>query len=363
MASMIVRPLGHQPLEDLLALVGAVHRVEIGGELDVGIALERRVRGHALIDLERERRLLHLLVEVGERHQRERMARREIDRELQIGEREILAALAAERGAEPEQDLRGAGLRRFDQRGKLLVALELVHRVDDQRMLRQHLVERLVDLQRLVLAGIARGPAAIGLDRAQRIGVELVDLLQPLAGFLLVPRQVEDQPGMQVLEDRVPLRTGEAIDPLDRAALVLRAKLGPGRDQRRGQVRDRTAHRLRDVLARRLILLRLERAHAEHEPGDAMGLVELDDALGELDGVLHLAVDQDGEEGTLEQQRILRIGAQRRAVIGGGRHGVALDAGVARRQIVARRRIAREFLLGRSRPESSPARTAWPAMR
>ena len=105
-----------QPLEDLLALVGAVERVEIGGELDVGIALERRIRRHALIDLERERRLLHLLVEIGERHQRERMARREIDRELQIGEREVLAALAAERGAEAEQHLGGAGLRRVDQR-------------------------------------------------------------------------------------------------------------------------------------------------------------------------------------------------------------------------------------------------------
>ena len=216
-------------------------------------------------------------------------------------------------------------------------------------MLRQHLVECLVDLQRLVLAGIARSPAAIGFDRAQRVGVELVDLLQPTAGFLLVACKIENQPGMQVLEDRVPLRTGQTIDPLDRALLVLRPVLRPGGDQCRGQVRDRAAHRLRDVLARRLILLRLQGAHAEHQPGDTMGLVELDDALGELDGVVHLAVDQDRQEGTLQQHRVLRIDAQCRAVIGGGRHGVALDTRVARRQIVAGRRIAREFLLGRSR--------------
>ena len=128
----------------------------------------------------------------------------------------------------------------------------------------------------------------------------------------------------------------------------LRPVLRPGRDQRRGQIGDRAAHRLRDVLARRLILLLLQRAHAEHEPRDAMGLVELDDALGELDRLVDLAVDQDREERALEQHRILRVGAQRRAVIGRGRARIALGAGMARRQIVPRRGIAREFLLGRS---------------
>ena len=43
------------------------------------------------------------------------MRRREIERELQIDEAEILAAAPAERRAEPIEHLGGAGLRRVDQ--------------------------------------------------------------------------------------------------------------------------------------------------------------------------------------------------------------------------------------------------------
>ena len=69
------------------------------------------------------------------------MVRREIERELQIDEAEILAAPAAERGTEPVQRFGGAGLRIVDQQRQLLAGLEVVHRLGDQRMTRQRLVE------------------------------------------------------------------------------------------------------------------------------------------------------------------------------------------------------------------------------
>ena len=82
-------------------------------------------------------------VEIGEREQRQRVRRREIERELQIDEAEILAAAPAERGAETVEHLGGAGLREFDQMRQPLAGLDLLDRFGDQRMARQRLVEGL----------------------------------------------------------------------------------------------------------------------------------------------------------------------------------------------------------------------------
>ena len=135
----------------LLGLVGAIERIEIGRELDLGVALQRRIRRHALVDLDRQLRLLHLLVEIGERQQRQRMVGREIERELQIDEAEILAAAAAERGAEAVERFGGAGLRRSTSGGNFLPALSLSIASTTSGWRGNALVEGLEDLERLVL--------------------------------------------------------------------------------------------------------------------------------------------------------------------------------------------------------------------
>ena len=60
--------------EMLLRLVGAIEAIEIGGHLDGGIAMQRRSRRNAFIDLDRQLRLLQQLVKIGERQQRQRMS-------------------------------------------------------------------------------------------------------------------------------------------------------------------------------------------------------------------------------------------------------------------------------------------------
>ena len=66
--------------------------------------------------------------------------------------------------------------------------------------------EILIDLQRIVLAAVARQPAAIGLDRAQSRRIGLVGTGEASTGVFLVIGEIKDQPGMQVLEDAVPIR-------------------------------------------------------------------------------------------------------------------------------------------------------------
>ena len=62
------------------------------------------------------------------------------------------------------------------------------------------------------------------------------------------------------------------------------------------------------------VFLLLEVAHADHQPRDAVGLVHRQDAVGELDGLVDVAIGQRGDEGAVEQFVVLRIGAQRRAI-------------------------------------------------
>ena len=148
MASISFGVFGGDALQDLDRLVAAVGGVEIGGKLDLRVALERRTRRHALVDLDRHLRLLHGLIEIGERQQRQRMIGLQIERELQIDQRQILAAAAGQRGADAVQRLGRAGLRRIDQRRQLLAGLGVAQAFLHQRMPRQLLVERFVDAGR-----------------------------------------------------------------------------------------------------------------------------------------------------------------------------------------------------------------------
>ena len=140
---------------------------------------------------------------------------------------------------------------------------------------------------------------------------------------------------MQILEDGVPVGAGELVDRLGRLLRLGRARHRPCRQQRRGKVGDRPADRLGELPARDRILLLLDRAHPEHEPRDAIVLVDLHDALGELDRFVDLAIGQHRQEGAAEKLVVAGIAAQRGAIVGGGGGGVPLAAGVPGGEIAA----------------------------
>ena len=86
--------------------------------------------------------------------------------------------------------------------------------------------------------------------------------------------------------------------------------------QRRRKIGDRTAHRLRELLARRRVLLLLDRPHAEHEARDAVVLVDLQQPLRQPHGLVDLAVLEHRREGAA---RAVRDCADRRATPRGSR--------------------------------------------
>src|SRR5207248_9888333 len=198
--------------ETCFRLIGAIERIEIERELDLRVAVQRRRQWHPLIDLVSEFRLLHRLIEIAKRQQRERMRGREIERELQVNESEIFAAAPAKRGAESIEHLGSARLRRVDHQWELLAGFELVHRFHDERMARQCFLECDEDLQSVVGISLSREKASISLNHAERRGVELIGAFEVLGCLLPLTGKVEDQRGMQLFEYRVPIGAGELVD-------------------------------------------------------------------------------------------------------------------------------------------------------
>ena len=168
-------------------------------------------------------------------------------------------------------------------------------------MARQLGVEGLEHLERLVLLAVARQPGAVGFDQAERRGVELLGAVETLAGLFLVARQIEDQAGVQILEQRVPVGALQLVDRLDGGLGIARAVACPGGQQRGGEIGDRPANGLGEVLLGERVFLLLERVDADHQPGDAVVLVELDDLVGEPDRLLDVALRQHRQEGALQK--------------------------------------------------------------
>ena len=81
----------------------------------------------------------------------------------------------------------------------------------------------------------------------------------------------------------------------------------------------------------------LDRAYPDDEPRDAIVLVDLQNALSELDPFVNLAIGEHRQEGAAEQLVVTGITTQRGAVIGRRRRDVALITRVPSGEIAARR--------------------------
>ena len=138
---------------------------------------------------------------------------------------------------------------------------------------------------------------------------------------------------MHVLEDAVPIGACDLVDGIDRALCIVRSEHAPGSEQRADEVVHLADRGLAELRLRILVLLLLERAHAEDEVGDPVVAVELDEPVGEPRRLIDLTIGKERIERLLEQFRIALIGAQRRAVIGCRRIGVAIHVGLLGRKI------------------------------
>ncbi len=150
---------------------------------------------------------------------------------------------------------------------------------------------------------------------------------------------------MQVLENAVPIRTGQLVELVHRSARIACPVQRPGGQQRRGKIGHRTVHRLAKVLPGERVLLLLEFAHPDHQPRDAIGVIDLKQSFGKLAGFIDVAVAHLGEKRAVEQIGIARIGLQYIEIKGRRGAGIALDAGLPCGQIIARRVVAQDFLV------------------
>src|SRR5262249_34684752 len=159
--------------------------------------------GETPIDIDRILRRLDHVIRIGERELCQRMARLQIERELDIGQRELGTPALRQRGTDAVKRLRGAGLRRLDQRRQLVASLQAPKSFLHQRMARELPVEGLIDGNGLVLVAAVRKPVRISLREAQHRIVELDATREAHARFLVLARQFENETGMKILEDRI----------------------------------------------------------------------------------------------------------------------------------------------------------------
>ncbi len=79
-------------------------------------------------------------------------------------------------------------------------------------MARPGFIERGEDFQRFSRVTLSREKTAVSLHHAQRRRIELVGALEVLRRILLLAGDVENQCGVQLLEDCVPFGACEFVD-------------------------------------------------------------------------------------------------------------------------------------------------------
>ena len=224
-------------------LVALAHLLQVQADLDVGVELERRGRGDLRVGLVGALGLLHPVERVGQRQPGERVVGGEVERQPQVDHRGQFVALRRARGAQPVQHLGGALLGVADQPGERLAVLELVEGVAHQRVARRELVEVGIGLDRQVGAAEARLDPGVGVDDAQGVAVGLVGGLEAPLGLGVVAGHRGDQAGMVVAEGVVVALAPELVDGLQRLLAVACPGIGPGGEQRRGEIRRRARGR------------------------------------------------------------------------------------------------------------------------
>ncbi len=152
---------------------------------------------------------------------------------------------------------------------------------------------------------------------------------------------------MEILEDRVPIRSGQLVHGVDGGFAIAFAVQRPSGQQCCRQVRHRAAHRLREVSPGGAVVLLLQFSDPDHQTRDAVGVVDREQPLAELARLVDIAIGEHGEESAAEQIGIFRIELQHVEVIGRGGPGIALGAGMARRQVTAEGIVGQQRLLRR----------------
>lgn len=309
---LVARIAGDELLQPARRLLLLAHRVEHQRGLHIGRAAHGRAIGDELVGVDGAFVLLQALVNLGQRHDGEVVAGRQEQGEAQIDHRRQFVALAAASGAEAVERPLGRALLDIAHHGvELAPGGEIGLRRIDQRMTRQNLRESGVGAPGLIRIAVPGHEAGVGVDEAQRVLLAVVGRLHALRRLGAQAADIGDERAVVRAEDGEGFLL-ELIDEIDGALGFARADEGPGRQQRRGEVALAAGAALAEMLARLLPLLRLDRANAEGEMREAVRGLKLEQALGERESGVEIAIGEIGDEGALDQLRVARIVARGR---------------------------------------------------
>ena len=335
---IILRVAVGQRLEQRLRLVLLVEPLQVERHFEFGIGLQDRCLVDRIIGIDRALIAVHALIDVAEQCQIDVPVAIDGQSELGIGDRHVEALVVGKCGRHREQGFTHAGLRRLDERLRLVAPLESRERLAHQRVLLGGREKLLVDLARLVLAAVAFEIIAIGLHDAQRITGLAVGLLVEVFSPQVGAEKVGDQGAMIGFEILKRVILIELVERVEGRGLVALGGVGPGGEECRGQFANRRISGLLEVLARLDIALEPYIAQAKHEARHAMLAVEAQNPFGIVLGTGDLAFRQVEDEHPFDEDGIVGVVAQSLLeILAGGIH-VALRAGEAPGKITAGKR-------------------------
>ena len=196
------------------------------------------------------------------------------------------------------------------------------------------MIEGLVGPDGFVAVAVADHETGIGIDKTQSILVGGVGRLHALQGFLRIIGGIGDEGGM-IIPENTEIFAAKLSDEVERAARIAAARIGPGGQQRRGNVALLTGAALREIGARGSEPLCLDRLDAKGEVREAIVRIMHDQTIGEAESILHIAVRDRRDEGALDQIWIARIEPQRFAKESRRGNRIVLGARDKRREIIA----------------------------
>ncbi len=144
------------------------------------------------------------------------------------------------------------------------------------------------------------------------VGSSPIGVREALAGLRAIAGEIVNQPGVQILEDDVPVGPLQMVDAAHRRLRLAGAGHRPSGHQRRRQVRDRPANRLRELGSAPACIARASAtARGNRQARHALAAIDGQQPLAERHRFLDRAHGEGRDESAFDQVLIFRIGAKR----------------------------------------------------
>ncbi len=320
-------------------LVDPPERIEVEGDLDLALGIERRGGIERLVIADGLLGLVQPLEQLGQRNGGELVVGIEHQCQIEIGGGEFHRTFAADGGAQRGQRGRRPGARVGHDRRRAGALGDIRPQIVDHRAVVGQFGKTVDDLGRLLRLAGPHQSAGVGHHHPRQARVAGIGIRQPLHRRRVVAHQIGDEAAVIGGEGGEHLRIVQAVEGGEGLFHVLVGGIGPCHHERVGQFHQRAAAAHRKQLARFSGVAARKGLHRHRQPAEAVAVHRRAQLVGQRHGGGGVAARQRQREGAFHQHRVAGVVRQSGAVEPRGGGKILLLAGQPGGKIVARQRI------------------------